>query len=628
MLRLTLIVFATICFLGAFPALGQESNVLDLRSASFEKPIAIDGAWDFYWSELIEDPSSAESIPIIANVPHQWPDLELNGATLPRTGFGTYIKKVRLPSSSSDWGLEIPHFFSAYNLYVNGDLLHSSGQVAKTREDYSPQRVPKIVSLASVDSNYLEIVIQVANFDHHKSGFFYNIEIGDLSMLERKFNRRLSFSVFVAGGLFICGLIVIFFSIVFRQLLNQVSFFGMFSLAILYHILGSDTYPLHIIFPNYDFYLALRVESLTAYLAALAGGLFVFNFYDRQTKPWMKWFVFGTIGAFLLSSLVLPPIYVSEVYFYSHIVLIAFNLLFFYLIVVAKVRDGFAPPHIVGAFALIYLWSFMEIFEHLDWVDVDFTLRVSSMVIILILSNLAILASLVYQVNNAELTQAEMGYQKNRQTMLSLISHEIKMPIASLQMNMEMLKMSSERPEKFEKVKDKIVGLSLNAVETIKRMLHDFIYFMSLDQKSNDQLSFDDIKCFISDNWSLQLYANASVDLDLKQYPTDKLTLKYILNTVVGNAEKYTKSVDKPVEIHLEGTREAVTIEVRDFGIGMSEEQLAKMGTEQAKIDENQEITGMGFYLAKELAQRLGHELSITSRGGEGTSVFVQIKRV
>ncbi|MFT7150293.1 MAG: signal transduction histidine kinase, partial [Nonlabens sp.] len=210
---------------------------------------------------------------------------------------------------------------------------------------------------------------------------------------------------------------------------------------------------------------------------------------------------------------------------------------------------------------------------------------------------------------------------------LSLISHEIKMPIATLQMNMEMLKMSSERPEKFEKVKDKIVGLSFNAVESIKRMLNDFIYFMSLDQSSNDKLSFDDIKSFVSDNWSIKLITNSSEGTEKKQYPTDKLTLKYILNTVVGNAEKYTNGTDQPVEIHLKDDSSEVLIEVRDFGIGMSKGQLAKMGSEQAKIDENQEITGMGFYLANDLSRRLGHELSITSKGTEGTSVFIKIKK-
>jgi len=231
------------------------------------------------------------------------------------------------------------------------------------------------------------------------------------------------------------------------------------------------------------------------------------------------------------------------------------------------------------------------------------------------------------RINLVKQAEAELEYQKSRQTMLSLISHEIKMPIATLQMNMEMLKMSSERPEKFEKVKGKIVDLSLNAVESIKRMLNDFIYFMSLDQSSNDKLSFDDIKSFVSDNWSIKLIANPSEGTDKKQYATDKLTLKYILNTVVGNAEKYTKGTDQPVEIHLKADSSEVLIEVRDFGIGMSKEQLAKMGNEQAKIDENQEITGMGFYLAKDLSRRLGHELSVTSRGTEGTSVFVKIKK-
>ena len=65
---------------------------------------------------------------------------------------------------------------------------------------------------------------------------------------------------------------------------------------------------------------------------------------------------------------------------------------------------------------------------------------------------------------------------------------------------------------------------------------------------------------------------------------------------------------------------------MRDYGIGISEEKVNSLGSQQSKIDENQEITGMGFYLAKDLTQRLGHKLWIVSRGTEGTSVFISLE--
>ena len=41
------------------------------------------------------------------------------------------------------------------------------------------------------------------------------------------------------------------------------------------------------------------------------------------------------------------------------------------------------------------------------------------------------------------------------------------------------------------------------------------------------------------------------------------------------------------------------------------------------KWAENRESTGMGLYLAKEICEKLGHELAITSEVGKGTIVTV-----
>jgi len=606
----------------------QNRSVFDLRGKSFEEPVMLNGEWDFYWAQLIQSSKGLKAPKHKVDLPHDWAKETIDGQELPSTGYATYAVRLLVDVERPHIGIYIPHAFSSYKLIVNDSVIWNSGQVGTSKDVYRGFREPKTVSLKEFKTGVLDVLVQVSNFDHHNAGLYFPVEIGDHDGLIRRIRTNQGISLFLAGGFFITGFVLIAFSTVYRHLSLPIPFYAFFSLSMMYRMIGSDYYPLHAMFNDFDFNLALCLEYLSAYSAALFGGLFIFFMYPNQTPKWIKWSFIGVTVAHMLLT-----IFASSVFFTSilrfYLVFVLVNLIFFIFIIFRAKRDREpTSDYLIGTVIVVFIWAVVQTLSFMNIIGPFYELRVILTSCIIILCNLALFRTFVMRINLVKQAEADMEYQKSRETMLSLISHEIKMPIASLQMNMEMLKMSSERPEKFEKVKDKIVGLSLNAVETIKRMLHDFIYFMSLDQKSNDQLSFDDIKCFISDNWSLQLYANASIDLDLKQYPTDKLTLKYILNTVVGNAEKYTKSVDKPVEIHLEGSGDAITIEIKDFGIGMSEEQLAKMGSEQAKIDENQEITGMGFYLAKELAQRLGHNLSIASRGGEGTSVFVEIKRV
>ena len=51
------------------------------------------------------------------------------------------------------------------------------------------------------------------------------------------------------------------------------------------------------------------------------------------------------------------------------------------------------------------------------------------------------------------------------------------------------------------------------------------------------------------------------------------------------------------------------------------------MGKPQAKVGDNFEVSGMDYYLAKDLTESLGHKISINSRGNEVTSVFIEFKR-
>ena len=69
-----------------------------------------------------------------------------------------------------------------------------------------------------------------------------------------------------------------------------------------------------------------------------------------------------------------------------------------------------------------------------------------------------------------------------------------------------------------------------------------------------------------------------------------------------------------------------VTLLVRDEGIGIPKSDLSRV-TKAFFTGENGrktgESTGMGLYIAKEICDKLGHQLVITSEVGEGTMIQV-----
>ncbi|GGG75789.1 HAMP domain-containing histidine kinase [Paenibacillus radicis (ex Gao et al. 2016)] len=109
---------------------------------------------------------------------------------------------------------------------------------------------------------------------------------------------------------------------------------------------------------------------------------------------------------------------------------------------------------------------------------------------------------------------------------------------------------------------------------------------------------------------------------------SDEKWLTFILNQLVNNAIKYAKRKpgDKKLTIRIVTQANAVKLSVKDEGIGIEPQDLPRIfdpfftGENGRAVEES---TGMGLYLAKQVCGRLGHELSVESRTGEGTTATV-----
>ncbi len=110
---------------------------------------------------------------------------------------------------------------------------------------------------------------------------------------------------------------------------------------------------------------------------------------------------------------------------------------------------------------------------------------------------------------------------------------------------------------------------------------------------------------------------------------SDSKWLKFIVSQFVTNAVKYTFEKNKKLVVSVEQDETATVLIVRDEGIGIPESDLSRI-TKAFFTGENGrktgESTGMGLYLAKEICEKLGHELNIESEVGKGTIVSITFK--
>lgn len=104
----------------------------------------------------------------------------------------------------------------------------------------------------------------------------------------------------------------------------------------------------------------------------------------------------------------------------------------------------------------------------------------------------------------------------------------------------------------------------------------------------------------------------------------DKLRLKQVLINLLGNSVKFTPEQGKlalVIKIEQETGRDvAIMFRVTDSGIGMNEEQMAKIFSPFEQADISIAGTGLGLSISQSLVAQMGGQITVKSNPGKGSS--------
>lgn len=109
-----------------------------------------------------------------------------------------------------------------------------------------------------------------------------------------------------------------------------------------------------------------------------------------------------------------------------------------------------------------------------------------------------------------------------------------------------------------------------------------------------------------------------------KQVYTDEKWLAFILEQILSNAIKYTLKGVVTIETAEEKDRFFITI--KDTGIGIKAEDLPRVfekGYTGYNGHADKKATGIGLYLCRQMADKLGHTIRMESELGKGTKVWI-----
>jgi signal transduction histidine kinase/DNA-binding response OmpR family regulator len=116
-----------------------------------------------------------------------------------------------------------------------------------------------------------------------------------------------------------------------------------------------------------------------------------------------------------------------------------------------------------------------------------------------------------------------------------------------------------------------------------------------------------------------------------QQVTTDALRIKQILVNLLGNAIKFTQKGGIELGIECVPTAESseIRFHIKDTGIGMTVEQIARIFQPFSQADESMTRkyggTGLGLTISKRLASLLGGDITVVSEAGKGSTFTATI---
>ncbi|UZD22575.1 ATP-binding protein [Algoriphagus halophytocola] len=273
----------------------------------------------------------------------------------------------------------------------------------------------------------------------------------------------------------------------------------------------------------------------------------------------------------------------------------------------------------------------------------DMIFMLISIVVLAILGTSVLVYSILKEIKltkkyqeNLEISQSKAEQlARSKQEFLANMSHEIRNPLHVIQGYQSVLekseldsgqqshlRMIGFASDTLMEIVDEVLDFSKLEAGKLKLEAHAFdpeSLFASLQnffelQAADKKLAF---------NWQLQLPKD-------KWLIGDQLRLKQILNNLLSNAFKFT--TEGGIQVKVTWGDNVLSVEIKDTGIGMSEEVLKRVFKEfdqaDTSISRKYGGTGLGLAIVHRLVSLMEGAIQVQSEEGKGTTMQVTLPMV
>lgn len=235
---------------------------------------------------------------------------------------------------------------------------------------------------------------------------------------------------------------------------------------------------------------------------------------------------------------------------------------------------------------------------------------------------------------NSELEK--LNHTKNK--FFSIIAHDLRNPFAGMLSSSEMLiralKNNPENTERLMRNADSLHSSVQNGFKLLENLLE-------WSRVQRDEIKYNPVDTCITEIikdsiLSLQSFIenkNIKITFDNQQYKVfaDKNMLYTIIRNFLSNAVKFTPAGGS-INIILKDKNNVLEVIISDTGVGMSEENMAKLFNLEHKNTtlgtQNEKGTGLGLILCKEFVKKNGGNIWVESELEKGSKFYFTLPLV
>jgi len=618
----------------------SSAGMLDLREWNFESEglVALNGQWEFYRGQLLlpeqfADPAiSPYKRPELTGlfpVPAEWNSYIAEDGNPQGAGFGTYRLRVELNNTAkTHYGIRTTNIRMANRIFINGQEVGASGVPGVSDKEDIASNIP-YVGFVSVDRSYVEIIVQVSNFNYASGGIIYPIWFG----YEADIRKSRDFALFgefmnISGfALFSMFFLLLFYM---RSKERSLLYLALFCLALLLYVCTHGEKLIALVLPQLSYDWIMKLQNISSAF----GYYFLLQYVNVSVPRAVNKFVWraSNIASIIVivAAFMLPTMLYSQ-WFLKGIGLsvFTFGVVLYTLVkgVMRRSRDAYFLLLSAITILVFIIVSVMQVFGLLEN-----HFFISFELLILVIVQVIMLARRFSHTFNEveELSRKLLTLDELKDEFMANTSHELRTPLHGIVNIAESLLEGVAGTPNTDQARQ--LSMIVSTGRRLNYLIHDILDFSTL---RNGQLTLNrqavdlsaaaqsvvEVIGHLADKKGVSLTQEWPQQMPLLD--TDEERLRQILFNLLGNAVKFTHQGE--IRIYAEVVDSWVKISVTDTGIGISADRLddifkAFNSVSTVDLQSGYSGTGIGLNITKRLVELNGGYIEANSQLGIGST--------